>query len=437
MIYFKSILLFFCVYLGILSAQVPVFNENQSFLESWVQVRVPTASIQSHAFDGSKLIFQTPSGSVFQVIQSTIDYYKIFLMDNIYGYIRHEDVFFIQKPDSFIVPILSVGLSQPISYQYAYFENFIFPRKNMSQYFDLDIKGFHEYKISGRDFSPKDPNDPRFDMIKSDPFYSKLPRDVLPGPTKQDIRFRYNIDGQLDKHLFVHYDIEQEPDFPGKYDVKITHKQKELQFGHLNAAIQNGNYLNINKSLNGVKGSINDPQGSAIIANGKERSDAQAVTFFGDNKLKYSLKNKYVLKGSISVFVNHQKQTENQDYTINYFEGYILFTEPKTSNDFIKVIYESSNPIMDFLPMLSRKQFFGIQAKYDREDRTIFEKLSEVKTDVIINTSNENIYTVSLSNTDILLGSDQVYLNSHLLIRNKDYLEKCGYKYDGKQWTKQ
>ncbi|NBV84257.1 hypothetical protein EBR57_09095, partial [bacterium] len=80
-------------------------------------------------------------------------------------------------------------------------------------------------------------------MIQRDPVYTKLPSDVLLGSPKFDMRFRFNIDGKLADDLSVHYDIEQEPDFPGKYDVGVKYQKQELTFFHLDAEFQNGEFI--------------------------------------------------------------------------------------------------------------------------------------------------------------------------------------------------
>ena len=46
----------------------------------------------------------------------------------------------------------------------------------------------------------------------------------------------------------------------------------------------------------------------------------------------------------------------------------------------------------------------------------------------------------NVQNTDHIIDENHGWVRSGVpsrqMIRNKDYLEKCGYKYDGKQWIK-
>ena len=97
-------------------------------------------------------------------------------------------------------------------------------------------------------FSPL-PSFPLWQTIVNDPVYKKIPRDVLLGPIDVDTRSRINLEGKLSEDLFVYYDIEQEPEMPGKYDVEIKYKDHHLQFFHLNANYKQGNYINLQKSL--------------------------------------------------------------------------------------------------------------------------------------------------------------------------------------------
>ena len=91
---------------------------------------------------------------------------------------------------------------------------------------------------------------------------------------------------------------------------------------------------------------------------GKSKSDPQKFQSFGNGGKVY-LNKPYLLNGSVKVYLNNQKLIENQDYSLNYFDGVITFNQNIMISDFIKVIYETSNPVLDFIPSLARKSITG------------------------------------------------------------------------------
>ena len=352
-------------------------------------------------------------------------------------------------------------------------ENYRYPSRPRRKNLDLEVDGFYEIKYSGRDYSPKDPDDPRFERIVRDPIYNKIPRDVLLGPSKMDIRYQIQIDGKLDDDLSVHYDIEQEPDFPGKYEVQVKYKDKELTFFHYDAFFENGEYIQVKKALNGAQYYQETPYSELSIATGRQRSEPKKFATFGNGQKEYRLGNTSILRGSVTVWVNNNRRKENSDYKINYFDGTIEFTESPQKSDYIEIVYEFTNPIEDFLPVLSRKNFFGAQMKWRSKDKVsevklqerssqtlwskqmavkdtpnetpevatdnaILEALSELMNDVytdnISNAPKEDVkpkdttenlraapMVFELEKTPVVLGSDVVFVNDRELIRNMEY----------------
>lgn len=308
---------------------------------------------------------------------------------------------------------------------------FRYPPRPMSRYPQLDVDGFYEMKISGRDYSPKlsalSATDNRWGVIQRDPVYTKLPSDVLLGSPKFDMRFRFNIDGKLADDLSVHYDIEQEPDFPGKYDVGVKYQKQELTFFHLDAEFQNGEFINYRKSLNGVKYTNYDTNWSAIFAAGKQRSEPKKFESDGNGKRDYNVGVKSLLTDSVKVWVNNALQSEGRDYVVNYFDGVVRFTTVKGPADHIEIVYEFTNPIEDFIPVLSRKNFTG--AQYVWKANEVIEKTPRLirssESFLVTPSSNPNwigTTNIALKSTTIVLGTDEVFLNGVPLRRNLDYV---------------
>mgnify|MGYP003325705130 CR=1 FL=1 len=194
-----------------------------------------------------------------------------------------------------------------------------------------------------------------------DEAYKKIPRDVLLGPMQVDFRSKVSIEGRLSEDLYVYYDIEQEPDMPSKYDVRIKYKEHDLQFFHLNSSYTQGDFINVKKSLRGAQYKLNNKDKFFQVSMGKERSDSQVVSNFGTGTKTIKLSRQFIYPGSVRVFVNNVQKKESVDYSVDYYSGEVTFTSPPQKSDYYKIIFESSNPIADYLPILSRRNFLGTQ----------------------------------------------------------------------------
>ena len=266
--------------------------------------------------------------------------------------------------------------TSPEIHPYLMQENYRFPARSGNRNVDLNVDGFYEIKMSGRNFTPKDINDPRWETIINDPIYNKIPKDVLLGDIKTEHRSKIQIDGKLNDDLSVHFDIEQEPDFPLKSEVIITHKRKSIKFSQdYNAKFNNGTFVHTNKSLNGMHYSQENDTWRTQLAMGKQRSDPKKFESAGNGNATYSFANAFILGGSVDVWLNNTELSEGSDYTIDYTQGSITFlnTLPQ-KNEYIKVIYEFTNPIADFIPVLSRKNFTGIDFHYKSKNQVTTEK---------------------------------------------------------------
>ncbi|RAP38755.1 hypothetical protein DID80_02240 [Candidatus Marinamargulisbacteria bacterium SCGC AAA071-K20] len=446
----------------------------------YIQIVSSPAPITVNAFHSSQVMYTTTTGNIFLVTSSNAHFYELKLPQQRFGWISK----------SFTAPYLGPALSQDLldnmilipprvkrpppkvketPYRFGGQENFRYPRKARNQNIDLEVDGFYEIKLSGRNFGNAEgglisPTDNRYETIVKDPIYSKIPKDVIRGDPKLDIRYHIKIDGQLDDDLSVHYDIEQEPDFPGKYDVRVKHKRKELTFYHFKADFNNGEFIQVNKALNGAMYTQQTDNSDLIIATGKQRSEPKKFETNGTGQTKIKLGNTSIFQDSLVVWVNNKKKREGVDFTANYFEGYIEFFEAPQREDYIEVVYEFTNPIEDFLPVLSRKNFTGAQYKWASQEQIIVTKQDEVASEKLWPTDNvqvQNLDTVEsifkefiqeelptvarllsssnmtnlpkepapiivpkrydLAHRHIVLGSDILSLNDAELIRNQDY----------------
>lgn len=304
-------------------------------------------------------------------------------------------------------------------------DGFDFPQIELKKYPNLEVSGFHETKLSGRDYTPKVPSDSRFQTIRSDPFYDKLPRDVLVGAPKLDIRYKFNIDGKLDKELAVHYDIEQEQDFPGKYDIKVRYKDTRLTFYHFDTVLQDGELINIRKALNGAMIQSETADWETTVALGKLRSQPNKYEAFGSGTRVISLGARSILEDSLRVWVNNVPQNAGADFKIDYYKGEITFNSIKTATDYIVVIYEFTNPIEDFLPAVSRKNFMGAQFLWRSKFQPKIHLVSGHVTEELLKAEGATPNAEYLAqNPPVLISSEEVRLNGRILARNRDYFFK-------------
>lgn len=71
------------------------------------------------------------------------------------------------------------------------------------------------------------------------------------GPWQE--RLQLQIMALLTEKLAVSYDIEQQPEIPDKYDVKVSYDKKhELTFGDVNTTFSGNEFASSTKFLNGV-----------------------------------------------------------------------------------------------------------------------------------------------------------------------------------------
>jgi hypothetical protein len=344
----------------------------------------------------------------------------------------------IPTPTPTLKPTPNPQIQKDDTYLYSFpsLESFRYPPRPRNKYPDLDIAGFFEGKFSGRDYSPKTATGSMLQTIRSDPIYNKLPRDVLLGSPKLDIRYKVNIDGKLSEDLSVHYDVEQEPDFPGKYDIQVKYKKSTLSFHFLDANFQNGDFINVKKSLNGAKFESYDDNWEFIVASGKQRSDPKKIENWGSGSNIVRVGHANLLEGSIQVWINNIKKEEGRDYTVNYYEGKLTFNEPIKITDYYEIIYEFTNPIADFIPILSKKNFLGTQFKWQTQGKAIVTLLSNSSTEffsipsanlssspnaLFIPNNSEISNVFYLQHYPIVLSSITVELNGHALKNIEEY----------------
>ena len=224
----------------------------------------------------------------------------------------------------------------------------------------IDISGYKKWEFRGEPVV--DPPENKFSAITQLGGYTPT---ATGGPWQERLTLR--IIGQLSEKLKVTYDVEQQPEMPDKYDVKVNYDNKhELTFGDFTATFSGNEFASATKYLNGVMITSKD-EGYDFIAvpSAKLKSQIQNLTTQNGNNTKgpYSLGHGSIVEGSERVELNGVLLTRGTDYLIDYFEGKITFNNILTGEDEFSYSYEYTNIIDLFFPALSKKDFLGVQGR--------------------------------------------------------------------------
>ena len=223
------------------------------------------------------------------------------------------------------------------------------------EYPKLDISGYKKYEFRQLNVNP-----PRNYFLGLSHMGESF--GYAAGPWQERLRLR--IVGQLSRRLSVSYDMEQQPDMPEKYNVKVNYDNHELTFGDFTTTFTGNEFANASKSLNGVMITSKDNWYSfKAVPSAKVRSSTQKLTTQYGNSTRgpYSLGRGSIVEGSEYVELNGVPQKRGPDYTIDYFDGTITFTNILTQDDEFKYSYEFTNLIDLFFPTLSKRNFFGFR----------------------------------------------------------------------------
>ena len=121
-------------------------------------------------------------------------------------------------------------------------------------------------------------------------------------------RLQLTILGQLTDKLSVAYDVEQQPETPDKYDVKVNYDNKhQLTFGDFSANFSGNEFASATKFLNGVMVTSKDNNYDFIaVPSAKLKSQIQGLTSQKGNNSKgpYSLGHGSIFEGSERIELN-------------------------------------------------------------------------------------------------------------------------------------
>jgi len=185
------------------------------------------------------------------------------------------------------------------------------------------------------------------------------------GPWQERLQLR--ILGQLSENLSVTYDLEQQPETPDKFDVKVKYYNNELTFGDFNANFSGNEFVSASKFLNGVMFTAKDNwYDITTVPSAKLKSQTQNLTSQKGNNARgpYNLGHGGIVEDSEQIQLNGNYLKRNVDYIIDYFEGKITFNRILSQTDEFKYSYEYTNLLDLFFPALSKRDFFGFQSRF-------------------------------------------------------------------------
>ncbi|MFH1684001.1 MAG: hypothetical protein ABIA67_03875, partial [Candidatus Margulisiibacteriota bacterium] len=226
-------------------------------------------------------------------------------------------------------------------------------------YPQLDISGFKKWEYKQATVGPQ--SNYFSGLTQLGGFYPTF----TGGPWQERLQLR--IIGQLSKDLSVTYDLEQQPETPDRYDVRVKYYNNELTFGDFTANFSGNEFASASKYLNGVMLTAKEGWYDIItVPSAKLKSQTQNLTSQNGNNTKgpYNLGHGSIVEGSERIELNDVLLTRNVDYTIDYFEGKATFNEILTDADTFKYTYEYTNMLDLFFPTLSKRNFFGFQSRF-------------------------------------------------------------------------
>ena len=223
-----------------------------------------------------------------------------------------------------------------------------------AEYPQVDVSGYKKYEYSNL----------TVDKIQSTfQAQSLLGAYYSGGPWQERLRLR--IVGKLTEKLSVSYDLEQEPEMPDKFDVKVTYDKTELTFGDFQANFGGNEFVSTSKYLNGVMITSRDNwYDLTFVPSSKLKSETQhLVTQKGNNSRgPYNLGHGSIIEDSERIELNNGLLRRGDDYSIDYFSGKITFSRILSPDDEFKYSYEFTNALDMFFPTVSKRDFVGLRS---------------------------------------------------------------------------
>ncbi|MDI6731182.1 MAG: hypothetical protein QME05_01190 [Candidatus Margulisbacteria bacterium] len=302
----------------------------------------------------------------------------------------------------------------------------------INTYPQLEISGYKKWEYKGATVNPSQNYYTGLTMLGG--YYPTF----TGGPWQE--RLQLGILGRLSEDLSVSYDLEQQPENPDRFDVKVKYQNNELTFGDYNVSFAGNEFASTSKYLNGVLFTAKESWYDVIfVPSTKLKSQTQGLTTQNgiNTKGPYNLGHGSIIEGSEKIQLNNVPLTRNIDYTIDYFEGRVTFNKILTSADQFKYSYEYTNIIDLFFPALSKKDFIGLQTRFTLDpqkigqpelkeapvilaDREIFPSLGSEESDEEQAEESSGVYQVK--HFPVVRFSEHITFRGTELKNNVDYV---------------
>ena len=254
---------------------------------------------------------------------------------------------------------------------------------------------------------------------KKDAIYTAISKKIKEADFQIESRFNLLLRAQINKDAEVNFNIVQEPGMPQKTDVSLRIRQTKVNFGNINKTYHVGYFTNISKRIDGISVIGTEGRFSYNLGFGQAKSKKDSFSLKGNGKAEYPLRNKPILEKSLKVWLNDALLSEGTQYQVNYFEGTVIFTEPKTNLDNITFEYEYTNPIEEFIPIASNVNFLGLSAEYTNTTKQrIVQQYQKNNEKHKLDPTKRKIQLV---NTPIKFASEKISIGDLDLIYNEDY----------------
>lgn len=295
---------------------------------------------------------------------------------------------------------------------------FIFSLPLNALEFKPNVSGEKEWKFGQKHTKY---NAASYKYLETHKYFKELPSDIYEGSFYWKERLQLRIDGRLDKNLYVRYDIEEETDYPSRYNIFVKFYQHEFTFGDFEQEFKGGPFATLSKKLNGFRYQSENDGYNITFVRGEEKSETDVYIVNGDGvKTQYKMRHGPIVDGSVSVYVNGSKKKNGTDYTIEYSSYIVNMSSSYSSKDSIKFVYDYTNPIEAFIPT-DKPQFTAARIEYMAE--------GEPKEVMNIRNQKENIdisFVLAEWSKSPEMESRSIFLNRQHLLTNTETLKVNG-----------
>ncbi len=137
------------------------------------------------------------------------------------------------------------------------------------------------------------------------------------------------LNGEIYKDLFLNATMLANRYAPNNFtwNMRYDGNDARVLLGDFTANLVGNEYVQLNRSIQGVQVETKLPRGSLMLVRSELKSPVRSDTFYGENiSGPYYLKASPIVDGSEIVLVNNVRKERMRDYTLNYTSGILNFS---------------------------------------------------------------------------------------------------------------